>query len=153
MSGRLAIIGLGPGDDRTLTPEARTALEAADVLYGYGPYLDRVPPRDGQVRKASGNRVEGARAQEGDVAVAGRELLERELRVSVHPAREIEDLGGSRVDRSEQAHQAFEPRTFLGAIDDAPYRLDVEKAKDLLTKAGYPNGFNIQMDEIGRAHV
>lgn len=43
-------------------------------------------------------------------------------------------------------HQAFEPRTFLGAIDDAPYRLDVEKAKALLAKAGYPNGFNITMD-------
>jgi len=33
------------------------------VLYGYGPYLDRVPPRDGQARHPSGNRVEGARAE------------------------------------------------------------------------------------------
>lgn len=43
-------------------------------------------------------------------------------------------------------HQSFEPRTFLGAIDDAPYRLDIDRAKALLAKAGYPNGFNIQMD-------
>jgi peptide/nickel transport system substrate-binding protein len=43
-------------------------------------------------------------------------------------------------------HQAFLPRTFLGAIDDALYRLDIDKAKELLAKAGYPNGFNIQMD-------
>lgn len=64
MSGQLAIVGLGPGDDRTLTLEARAALEAADVLYGYGPYLDRVPDREGQARHASGNRVEGARAQD-----------------------------------------------------------------------------------------
>lgn len=62
MSGRLTIVGLGPGDDRYLTPEARDALQAADALYGYGPYLDRVPPRAGQARHASGNRVEGARA-------------------------------------------------------------------------------------------
>ena len=43
-------------------------------------------------------------------------------------------------------HQSFLPRTFLGAIDDAPYRLDVDKAKALLAKAGYPNGFNVTMD-------
>ena len=43
-------------------------------------------------------------------------------------------------------HQSFEPRTFLGAIDDAPYRLDIDKAKALLAKAGYANGFNVTMD-------
>ena len=63
MSGRLTIIGLGPGDDRYVTPEATEALASAEALYGYGPYLDRVPPRDGQARHASGNRVEGARAE------------------------------------------------------------------------------------------
>lgn len=63
MTGRLAIVGLGPGDDRYLTPEAREALDGADALYGYGPYLDRVPERCGQARHESGNRVEGARAE------------------------------------------------------------------------------------------
>jgi len=63
MSGRLTIVGLGPGDDRYLTPEARDALKEADALYGYGPYLDRVPVREGQARHGSGNRVEGARAE------------------------------------------------------------------------------------------
>jgi precorrin-3B C17-methyltransferase / cobalt-factor III methyltransferase len=62
VSGRLTVIGLGPGDDRYLTREARAALFAADTLYGYGPYLDRVPAREGQSRHASGNREEGARA-------------------------------------------------------------------------------------------
>ncbi|MGH6735390.1 MAG: precorrin-3B C(17)-methyltransferase [Methyloceanibacter sp.] len=62
MSGRLAIIGLGPGDDRYLTREAEEELSSAEALYGYGPYLDRVPPREGQARFSSGNRVEGARA-------------------------------------------------------------------------------------------
>ncbi|MGZ9085610.1 MAG: precorrin-3B C(17)-methyltransferase [Rhodoplanes sp.] len=63
MSGRLMVIGLGPGDDRYLTREARAALFAADALYGYGPYLDRVPAREGQSRHESGNREEGARSQ------------------------------------------------------------------------------------------
>jgi precorrin-3B C17-methyltransferase / cobalt-factor III methyltransferase len=62
VSGRLAVVGLGPGDARWLTREAEAALAAADALYGYGPYLDRVPVRAGQVRHPSDNREEGARA-------------------------------------------------------------------------------------------
>ena len=62
MTGSLAVVGLGPGDPELLTPEAATALAASDALYGYGPYLDRVPARAGQTRYASDNREEGARA-------------------------------------------------------------------------------------------
>ena len=62
MSGRLAVVGLGPGDARLLTPEAAAALAGADALYGYGPYLARVPERGGQARHASDNREEGSRA-------------------------------------------------------------------------------------------
>jgi precorrin-3B C17-methyltransferase len=56
------VVGLGPGNPQTLTPEAAAALQSADALYGYGPYLARVAPRDGQTRHASDNREEGARA-------------------------------------------------------------------------------------------
>jgi precorrin-3B C17-methyltransferase len=63
MSGRLTIVGLGPGDDRYLTREALDALAEADALYGYGPYLDRVPVREGQARYPSGNREEATRSQ------------------------------------------------------------------------------------------
>ena len=62
MNGRLFVIGIGPGDARYLTPEAEAALGAADTLYGYTPYLDRVPVRSGQARQPSDNREEGARA-------------------------------------------------------------------------------------------
>jgi len=62
MSGHVAVVGLGPGDPRYLTPEADAALAGAEALYGYGPYLDRVPPRVGQARYASDNREECARA-------------------------------------------------------------------------------------------
>src|SRR4051812_35458208 len=62
MSGSLAVVGIGPGNPDMLTPEASDALQAADTLYGYGPYLDRVPPRAGQTRHVSDNREEGARA-------------------------------------------------------------------------------------------
>ena len=45
-----------------MTPEAEAALGDAEALYGYGPYLDRVPARAGQTRHPSDNREEGARA-------------------------------------------------------------------------------------------
>jgi precorrin-3B C17-methyltransferase len=63
MSGHLAVVGLGPGNPRYLTPEAGAALADAQALYGYGPYLDRVPSRVGQARHGSDNREESARAE------------------------------------------------------------------------------------------
>jgi len=62
MSGKLTVVGLGPGSAGQLTPEASDALRAADVVFGYGPYLDRVPERAGQRRQASDNREEIDRA-------------------------------------------------------------------------------------------
>src|SRR5881392_3347490 len=62
MRGRLAVVGLGPGDVRWLTPEAEAAVAGADALFGYGPYLDRAPVREGQSRHPSDNRQEGQRA-------------------------------------------------------------------------------------------
>lgn len=62
MNGHLAVVGLGPGDARCLTPEADAALADAHALYGYGPYLDRLPARTDQTRHASDNREERARA-------------------------------------------------------------------------------------------
>jgi precorrin-3B C17-methyltransferase len=63
MSGLLAVVGLGPGDARWLTPEADAALAAADALFGYAPYLDRAPVRAGQTRHPSDNRQEALRAR------------------------------------------------------------------------------------------
>jgi precorrin-3B C17-methyltransferase / cobalt-factor III methyltransferase len=62
MSGLLTVVGLGPGDARWLTPEADAALAAADALFGYGPYLDRAPVREGQSRHPTDNRQEALRA-------------------------------------------------------------------------------------------
>ncbi len=63
MSGRLAVIGLGPGAANLRTGEAEAELASADVLYGYGPYLDRFEARPDQVKIASDNRVELDRAR------------------------------------------------------------------------------------------
>jgi precorrin-3B C17-methyltransferase len=72
MSGRLTVVGLGPGDVRWLTLEADAALAAADALFGYGPYLERAPVRDGQTRHPSDNREEALRARAAlETAAAG----------------------------------------------------------------------------------
>ena len=38
------------------------------------------------------------------------------------------------------------PKGQLGAINDNPFKLDVAKAKELLAKAGLPQGFTVTMD-------
>ncbi|WP_417432592.1 ABC transporter substrate-binding protein [Hoeflea sp.] len=43
-------------------------------------------------------------------------------------------------------HQAFLPRGFLGALEDTPFSLNVDKAKELLAEAGLPDGFTVTMD-------
>jgi peptide/nickel transport system substrate-binding protein len=43
-------------------------------------------------------------------------------------------------------HQNFLPIGLLGASTENPYKLDVAKAKALLTKAGLPNGFKVTLD-------
>jgi precorrin-3B C17-methyltransferase len=63
MTGHLAIIGTGPGDPALLPPRAAAALDAATDLIGYGPYVDRVPHRDGLRRHPTDNRVELDRAR------------------------------------------------------------------------------------------
>lgn len=63
MSGRLYVIGTGPGNPEQMTPEARSAVEASTEFFGYGPYLDRLSLRPDQQRIASDNREEIDRAR------------------------------------------------------------------------------------------
>ncbi|MGO7535447.1 precorrin-3B C(17)-methyltransferase [Rhizobium leguminosarum] len=62
MSGRLFVIGTGPGNPEQMTPEALAAVDAATDFFGYGPYLDRLQLRHDQLRHASDNREELDRA-------------------------------------------------------------------------------------------
>ena len=45
-----------------------------------------------------------------------------------------------------EIHQTFLPKGDLGELDENPFKLDVAKAKDLLAKAGLPDGFTVTMD-------
>jgi precorrin-2 C20-methyltransferase/precorrin-3B C17-methyltransferase len=62
-AAELLVVGLGPGPEMWLTPEAAEALAEVDHVVGYGPYVARVPQREGLQRHASGNTVEVDRAR------------------------------------------------------------------------------------------
>jgi precorrin-3B C17-methyltransferase len=74
-SGALFIVGLGPGPECWLVPEASEVLAQADALIGYKPYTDRVPERAGLERFPTDNRVEISRANHAlELAQAGRKV-------------------------------------------------------------------------------
>ena len=64
VSGKLTVVGVGPGPEDWITPATAATLAEADELFGYGPYLSRLPGRLGQIRHASDNREEMLRARQ-----------------------------------------------------------------------------------------
>lgn len=66
-NGRLFIVGLGPGGPELLTGQARAALAAADVVIGYGAYLEQ-----------AGQLLAGKRLERGEL---GGEVARAELAV------------------------------------------------------------------------
>ena len=77
--GELAVVGIGPGDAGTLTPEARAAIENARHLVGYRRYLDLVAGAGlvcGQAVHAYELGEERARAARAiDLASAGERVV------------------------------------------------------------------------------
>ena len=75
MTGKLVVVGTGPGNPGQTTPETLAAITAAEMFFGYGPYLDRIPARAGQSKHASDNRVEIDRARHAlELAAAGKKV-------------------------------------------------------------------------------
>ena len=75
--GHLAVVGLGPGHARHRTPAADAAVRHADVVLGYGPYLDQcadaLRPSQEVVRSPIGDEVLRAK-QAVSEAAAGRRV-------------------------------------------------------------------------------
>ena len=55
-------------------------------------------------------------------------------------------IGDTLIKNIGVVHQNFLPIGLLGASTVNPYKLDVDKAKALLAKAGLPNGFKVTLD-------
>ncbi len=76
MTGRLTVVGLGPGNPEFTTPAVTHALNQATDLVGYGPYLDRLGTRDDQHCHPTGNRIEIERARHAlELADNGRRVV------------------------------------------------------------------------------
>lgn len=76
MTGRLDIVGLGPGAQDMVTPEVRAALDGATDVVGYIPYVARVAPRPGLTLHPSDNRVELDRARHAlELALQGHKVV------------------------------------------------------------------------------
>ncbi|MEX0429119.1 precorrin-2 C(20)-methyltransferase [Nocardioides sp. DS6] len=126
-AAELAVVGLGPGPEEWLTPEAAEVLAGVDHVVGYAPYVQRVPQRAGLTRHASGNTVELDRARLAlDLARAGD-------RVAV--------VSGGDAGVFGMATAVFEA-VEQGGYDDVPVRVvpGVSAVQAVAARAGAPIG-------------
>jgi peptide/nickel transport system substrate-binding protein len=73
-------------------------------------------------------------------------LAKKEVRQAMKYLVDYEGLQKTMFNGTGVIHQTFLPDGQLGADNATPYKLDVAKAKELLAKAGVPNGFNVTID-------
>ena len=125
--GEVVVIGLGPGPERWLTPEASAALAEVGHVVGYAPYVNRVPQREGLTRHASGNTVEVDRARDA------LELARKGERVAV--------VSGGDAGVFGMASAVFEAAETHG-YSDVPVRVlpGVSAAQAVAARAGAPLG-------------
>jgi peptide/nickel transport system substrate-binding protein len=75
-----------------------------------------------------------------------KELQNPKVRQALRYLVDYDGMANSFLKGADQVHQTFWASGFWAADDENPYKLDVAKAKDLLTQAGYPNGFSVDLD-------
>lgn len=73
-------------------------------------------------------------------------LAKPEVREALKWLVDYSGIGETLIKNVGVVHQNFLPVGLLGASREAPYQLDVAKAKALLAKAGLPNGFRVTLD-------
>jgi peptide/nickel transport system substrate-binding protein len=75
-----------------------------------------------------------------------KELQDPHVRQALRHLIDYDGMAGSFLKGAEQVHQSFWASGFWASYDDNPYKFDPAKARELLTAAGYPNGFSIDLD-------
>ena len=128
----------------------RLLLEKGDVDYARNLTRDQLDALKGDPDVATQSGPKGAlmyfALNQKNTILARPEVREALKWLVDYDAIEKNILSGTFV-----VHQAFLPNGFLGAIDDKPYKFDLAKAKELLAKAGMPDGFSSTLDVPGSA--
>ena len=73
-------------------------------------------------------------------------LAKPEVREALKYLVDYKSIGDTLIKNIGIIHQNFLPVGLLGASTVNPYKLDVNKAKELLKKAGLPDGFKVTID-------
>jgi len=73
-------------------------------------------------------------------------LAKPEVREAFKWLVDYDAIGDTLIKNIGIVHQNFLPVGLLGASTEKPYKLDVAKAKALLAKAGFPDGFKVTID-------
>lgn len=73
-------------------------------------------------------------------------LAKPEVRQAFKYLVDYDALGSTILKGIGEIHQTFLPEGVLGELPENPFKLDVAKAKELLAKAGLPDGFSVTMD-------
>ena len=73
-------------------------------------------------------------------------LAKPEVREAMKWLVDYDAIGKTLIKNIGVVHQNFLPVGLFGASTDKPYKLDVDKAKALLKKAGLENGFKVSID-------
>ena len=75
-----------------------------------------------------------------------KELQDPRVRQALRYLVDYDGMANSFLKGADVVHQSFWASGFWASYDENPYKLDPAKAKELLTAAGYPNGFSIDLD-------
>jgi peptide/nickel transport system substrate-binding protein len=73
-------------------------------------------------------------------------LAKPEIREAIRWAIDYQGIEANLVRDTFKVHQSFLPAGFPAALTDTPFRFDPAKARDLLAKAGYPDGLDLTLD-------
>ncbi|SFT46441.1 MULTISPECIES: ABC transporter substrate-binding protein [unclassified Mesorhizobium] len=73
-------------------------------------------------------------------------LAKPEVRQAFKYLVDYDAIGSTLIKGIGEIRQTYQPKGVLGSLDDAPFKLDVAKAKELLEKAGLKDGFSVTMD-------
>ena len=168
--------GSGPFKLRDWRANEAVVLERNENYYGVKPVLTRVVYRHmkesaGQRLALEAGDIDVARNLEpGDLAAVSKNpnlavtatpkgtvyyisfnqknpnLAKPEVREALKYLIDYDAIGATIIKGIGEIHQTFLPEGVLGELEAKPYKLDVAKAKQLLAKAGLPDGFAITMD-------